>query len=344
MKNRALAADLLGRISLRRGDFATALDFATRSEQASEDIVRFNPGDLGSWVYLVRAGSRTATVLYEQGRLRDALAKLESYVSRADDERLPASAGAVFEDTWYDLAESQVELGMRADAERTLVSAAVATEVGAAQFAEGNPRRRMALGRPQAERAWLALRAGEAETAFRGFQSIVAELDQIEFPPDEQLGQSIRDEYVSWTLGALSDAAIQLSRFPEAEAAARRRMALPDSRFGDMVRERADRHLKLAFALAKLGRTTEAREVLEPALDYFRARRAVGSAGTQFQLEYAEVLYVSAIAQEDDAAGRLARQQALSAATTELDGLADEARQLLAARMLRERIASARLM
>jgi hypothetical protein len=237
-----------------------------------------------------------------------------------------------------------VELGLRADAERTVASAAAATEVGAAQFGEGSPRRRMALGRPKAERAWHALLAGEAETAFRGFESIIAELDQIEFPPDEQLGQSIRVEYTSWTLGALTDAAIQLSRFPEAEAAARRRMALPDSSFGDVVREKADRHLRLAFALAMLGRTTEAREVLEPALEYFRERRAAGSAGTQFHLEYAEALYVSAIAQEADDAGRRARQQALAAATTELDRLSDEARQLLAARMLRERIAAARLM
>jgi tetratricopeptide (TPR) repeat protein len=202
----------------------------------------------------------------------------------------------------------------------------------------------MTLGRPRAERAWLALQAGEAETAFRDFQSIVAELDQIEFPPDDQLGQTIRNDYLSWTLGALSDAAIQLSRFPEAEAVARRRMALPDSAFGDVVRERADRHLRLAFALAKLGRNAEAREALEPALEYFRAREATGSAGTNFHLDYAEALYVSAIAQEDDDAGRRARQQALAAATTELDGLSDEARQLLAARMLRERIAAGRPM
>jgi tetratricopeptide (TPR) repeat protein len=344
MKNRALAADLLGRIALRQGDFATALEFATRSEEASEDIVRFNPGDIGSWVYLSRAGNRTAAVLYEQGRLRDALAKLQATVARADDERLAPSAAAVFEEAWYELAESQVELGRRADAERTLVSAAAATEMAAAQFAEGSPRRRMTAGRPRAERAWLALVAGDAETAFRDFQSIVSEFGTMEFPPDEQLAQSIRDDALSWTLGALTDAAIQLSRFTEAEAAARRRVALPDSAFGDVVREKADRQLRLAFALAKQGKTTEAREVLEPALEYFRERRATGSAGTRFRLEYAEALYVSAIAQEDDAAGRRAREQALAAATAELDRLSDEARQLLAARMLRERIASARLM
>jgi hypothetical protein len=344
MKNRALAADLLGRIAMRRGDFATASEYAARSEQASEDIVRFNPSDVGSWVYLVRAGNRVANVLYQQGRLREALAKFESNVARAGDGRLPPSAVAMFEDAWYDLAESQVELGLRADAKRALVSAAAATEASAAQFAAGSPRRQLTLGRPRAERAWLALQAGEAGTAFREFQSIVAELEKLEFPSDDQLGQSIRDDSLSWMLGALTDAAIQLSRFPEAETAARRRMALPDSAFGDAVRERADRQLRLAFALSKLGRTREAREVLEPALEYFRARRAVGGAGTQFHLEYAELLYVSAIAQDDDAAGRRAREQALAAATAELDRLSDEARQLRAARMLRERIAVARLM
>ena len=84
--------------------------------------------------------------------------------------------------------------------------------------------------------------------------------------------------------------------------------------------------------------------MLAPALEYFRERRAAGSAGTHFHLDYAEALYVSAIAQDDDAAGRRAREQALAAASTELDRLSEEARQLLAARMLSEWIASARLM
>jgi len=344
MSNRALAADLLGRIALRRGDFATALEFATRSEEASEDIVRFNPSDLVSWVFLVRAGNRTADVLYEQGRLREALAKLESNVALADDERTPPGAAEMFEEAWYQLAESQVELGRRADAERTLVSAAAATEVAAGQFAEGSPRRRLTAGRPRAERAWLALVAGDAETAFRDFQSIVAELDQIEIPPDEQLAGSLRNDYLSWTLGAQTDAAIQLSRFRDAEAAARRRVAIPDVTLGNVIQEQANRQLRLAFALAKQGKTTEAREALEAALEYFRERRADGSAGTRFHLEYARALYVSALAQEGDAAGRRAREQALEDATAELDGLSDEARQLYAARLLRDWIAAARLM
>jgi tetratricopeptide (TPR) repeat protein len=344
MKNRALAADLLGRIALRRGDFVTAMDFATRSEQASEDIVRFNPGDIGSWVYLVRASDRVANVLYQQGRLREALAKLEAATELADDERLPPSAAAVFEDLWYQLAEAQTALGMRAAAERTLVSAAAATELSASQFAEGSPRRRMTLGRPMAERPWLALQAGEPATAYEGFQPVIEELEKLQFPDDDQLGRTIRGDYLSWLLRAQGDAAIQLSRYAEAEALARRRITLPEPGFGDVAREKADRQQQLALALAKQGRTGEAREALEPALEHHRKRRADGGTGTDFQLTFAEALYASAIAQEDDAAGRRVRQQALEAATAELDGLSDEARQLQATRLLRDWIAAARLM
>jgi tetratricopeptide (TPR) repeat protein len=342
MKNRALAADLLGRIAMRRGDFATAMDFAKRSEEASEDIVRFNPGDIGSWVYLARANDRVANVLYQQGRLREALAKLESATALAGDERLPPSAAAVFEDLWYQLAELQTALGMRAAAERTLVSAAAATEVGASQFAEGSARRRMTLGRPMAERPWLALQVGEPAAAYQGFQPVIEELDQLQFPDDDRLGRDIRGDYLSWVLRGQGDAAIQLSRYAEAEALARRRITLPDAAFGDVVRERADREQQLGLALAKLGRGGEAREALEPALEHHRKRRADGENGTEFHLAFAQALYASAIAQEDDAAGRRARQQALEAATAELDALSDEARQLHAARLLHDWIAAAR--
>jgi len=140
------------------------------------------------------------------------------------------------------------------------------------------------------------------------------------------------------------EAILRLSRYAEAEAAARRRIALPDPGFGDVTRERSDRRQRLALALAKQGRSAEAREVLEPALEHHRKRRADGETGTEFRLTFAEALYTSAIAQEDDAAGRRARAQALEAATAELDGLSDEARQLQAARLLRQWIAAARVM
>jgi tetratricopeptide (TPR) repeat protein len=202
----------------------------------------------------------------------------------------------------------------------------------------------MTLGRPMAERPWLALQAGEPAAAYEGFQPVIQELDQLQFPDDDRLGGEIRSDYLSWALRSQGDAAIQLSRYAEAEALARRRIALPDAAFGDVVRERADREQQLGLALAKLGRSGEAREVLERALEHHRKRRAEGETGTEFRLSFAEALYAGAIAQENDAAGRRARQQMLEAATAELDGLSDEARQLHAARLFREWIAAARLM
>ena len=46
MRNRALAADLLGRLALRRHDYAAAAEYGARSELAGESYVQFNPSDL----------------------------------------------------------------------------------------------------------------------------------------------------------------------------------------------------------------------------------------------------------------------------------------------------------
>ena len=59
MANRALAADLLGRLAIRRHDYAVATEYAAKSAEAGESYVRFNPSDLNSWVYWIR-GARTA--------------------------------------------------------------------------------------------------------------------------------------------------------------------------------------------------------------------------------------------------------------------------------------------
>ena len=60
MANRALAADLLGRLAIRRHDYAVATDYAAKSAEAGENYVRFNPSDLNSWVYWIRGAEQQA--------------------------------------------------------------------------------------------------------------------------------------------------------------------------------------------------------------------------------------------------------------------------------------------
>jgi len=98
----------------------------------------------------------------------------------------------------------------------------------------------------------------------------------------------------------------------------------------------------LAFAIAKQGRDAEARTVLAPALQYYRNEKMANSTGVLFRRDYAEALYVSALAQGNDAAGRSARQQALAQATEVLAGASAEARQAVEVRELAGWIAAAR--
>ena len=69
---------------------------------------------------------------------------------------------------------------------------------------------------------------------------------------------------------------------------------------------------------------------------------AAGAKGTGFRLDYAYALYVNALAQPADPAGRSARAAGLKEAAAQLAGLSAEARALTDVRQLGDRIAEAR--
>jgi hypothetical protein len=153
--------------------------------------------------------------------------------------------------------------------------------------------------------------------------------------------QQGRNGVLHWMLDIEAESALRVNRHQQAEVAARRRLDLPPSVFGDPVEDKARQQLQLAHALARQGRGAEAREALAPAMDHYRAMRVAGASGTDFRLRHAQALIVSALAQEDDPAGRNARQQALSGAAAELASVSDEVRQLRGTRELSTWIATA---
>jgi hypothetical protein len=342
MKNRALAADLLGRIAMRRQDFATAAEYTARSEQAGEDIVRFNPGDLGSWQYWVRGRDQAAEILLQQGKVSESIAKRYSIVALADDDRLTTSLAPMLDDAWYGLAELQMELGQTAAAERSFAAGVRATEEAAAQFPEGSPRRVLAMTRPPIMQALLSLRAGNFAAAFDQAAAAVRHVDELAVGSDAASVAQARNGALHGLLETIGDAAMHLGRYEDAEAAVRRHDALPPSPFGDPSMHKALRQVELARALVAQGRITEAQATLDPALAYYRGLKKIGASGTDFRRSYAEALYVEALLQGANPAGRKARQQALDDASVELAGASDEARQLRSVRELSDEIAAAR--
>jgi hypothetical protein len=111
-------------------------------------------------------------------------------------------------------------------------------------------------------------------------------------------------------------------------------LSLPPAAFGDPVREEADEQIALAHALVRQGKRSEATEVLVPALEYLGTMRNVETPSVTIRGMYVEAMYVTALTQADDAAGRRARREALDQASNELSQVSTEVRQLSEAREL----------
>ena len=90
------------------------------------------------------------------------------------------------------------------------------------------------------------------------------------------------------------------------------------------------------------GRDAEARETLQPALDYYAQQFKADAQGTTFRHDYAYALYVSAITQPADAAGRKQRKNDLAEASKLIAGASKEARQLTNMRYVANLISEAR--
>ena len=345
MKNRSLAADLLGQIAMRRGDPATAEQHLARAEQAGEDIVRFNPGDLGSWQYLVRALSRSADLLWQQGRVSDAVAKAQSIVGLANDDRLTASVAPMLEGVWFWLAEMQMDLGQTEAAERSFAAGVEAMEQAAAQYPADSPRRVLAMATAPAEGARLSLRAGRYAAALDQSSAIVRRLDDLAAETastDVAIQRRISSGPLHGLLEVVFSAAIRLGQYDVAEAAARRHDALPPGQVTDPDLHKAARQVEIARALVGQGKRAEARATLEPALPLLRDRASTGTIALDMRQSLAEALHVAALAQADDPAGLAEKRRLLDQASAILAGASAEARQLRTARELSEEIATAR--
>ena len=191
-------------------------------------------------------------------------------------------------------------------------------------------------------KARLQLQLGDYSAAADQSRSVTSDLDKLKLPSDGSGAGQFRNNILHGSLSVLSAADLRLGRNEEAEAVARRRLTLPPNTFADPADQRARQQVMLAHALAKQGRGAEAREALAPALAHYRAEQKAGAAGTSFRYQYATALYVEAIAQGADAAGRQARQQALADAAEQLSQMSAEARQLGTLRELEGWIAAAR--
>ncbi len=267
MKNRALAAGLLGEIAMQRHDYVKAAEFAERSAVAGEDLVRFNPSDLGSWQYLIRGREQIADITFQQGNVDAAIAQSRETAALAKDERLKSSLDPMLEDTWYALAWSEAELGRREAAERTFDSAAKVGAESASQWAKDNPIRDLTTIRIALSRARLHFLLGDHQRALDEAMAGGRDLEARPTLRDDARAAQFYNNLTRWSLNVASESALRLGRLEEAEKLARRRQGLPPVSFGNAEANAAREQVLLAHILAAQGRGADAREALAPALE-----------------------------------------------------------------------------
>jgi tetratricopeptide (TPR) repeat protein len=344
MRNRALAADLLGQLAMRRHDYAAAAEYAARSELAGQNYVQFNPSDLSAWDYWIRGKDQGSDTLFERGRVLDSINALRAAVALEQDPRLPSSLGPQLNWTWAKLAGQEARTGQRAAAEKSLREAIRANdELFKVTGNTGQWREVLPLV-PDAWRQRLDLYFGDYPAALEGSTANARRLGGLQIPADEENAQRIRANLLRFALGTAAMAALRLGRDAEAESALRERLTLPPNPFSgaDPQDETSRSQVMLAHAVTRQGRHAEAREIVQPALERYRAAQARGAGGITFQRDLAYALYANAIAQDDDRAGRAQRQESLAEAAKLLSSLPAEAQQIWDMRTVTDLVAAAR--
>jgi len=170
---------------------------------------------------------------------------------------------------------------------------------------------------------------------------VIARVDAVKVPADDFGASILANNLLTGNLRTAASAALRLGRHAQAEALARRMLALPlDPTTEDDPRDRSSAaRTLLAEAVARQGRTGEAQSILQPALDYYQREQQAGEAGSTFRGSYAYALYVSALASDSDPAKR---EAALNAASALVKGASPEVQALADMRQLSDLIAGLR--
>ncbi|MGI8561642.1 MAG: hypothetical protein ACR2J7_09475, partial [Luteimonas sp.] len=343
--NRFFTSGLLSELAHRRHDDEAEVEYVQEAIRAGEDLVRFNPGDLGSWVWWFRGWQYAGEYEYERGEISQAMASARKALALAQDKRRPASLGPVVWAGWLTIASLQAELGDMRAAERSVQ--AMERDLGemTAQIPANDPRRRILPTLGQRFRGALQLVNGQPQAALRSATTVLQDLDRIQvMAGDLNSTDSLAYERRA-TLRIASLAALRLGRYDHAEALARRWLDAPRNVRGPSAypeQEDSETRSVLAHAVAKQGRHDEARTLLKPALEYYRREQQAGAHGTTYRMDFARALYVSALLRPTDAAGRTQRKAELAEAAGLIDGASAEARQLASMREVAGLVAAAR--
>ncbi len=338
--NRYYAAQLLGSLASRKHDAVGAVDYANRAGQAGEDLVRFNPADLASWQFWAGGKGQLGDVQLEQGLVAKSMATMRDVLTLAQDPRRPSSLGPVVWNRWGTLAALQARTGDAAAAEKSLQSFVRDRNELIATFTPDDSRRQLLVSAEQLLRSRLQYFKGDRERSLASATAAADAIGKVIVPERSRSAIILRDNFLRAALRTAAFSALQLGHGAQAEALARRWLAVPadPNSYADPRDETSRACAAIAHGLLMQSRSPDALVAVQPALDYYRSQEQAGAQEISFRYAYAYALYVSALAQPP---GQAQRGANLDAAAKLIDGASAEARELADMRELAGLIAAA---
>ncbi|HZX69192.1 MAG TPA: hypothetical protein VFE77_00070 [Rhodanobacter sp.] len=343
LSDRSWAAELIGTLADRQHDDATAAEYANRTVQAGEDEVRFNPSDLSGWQRWTTGMRQVADRQFERGEVTSTIGTMRSLLALENDKRLPSSLGPIVWFQWLSLASLQAQTGDSPAAAQSLKNFVRDAGEVVAPLAADDARRKLLVNPGQSLEATLQLTEGASQSAFANASEVINRIDAVKAPRGTN-GFLLKRNMLNGMLATASMAALRLGHYAQAEALARRWLALPGNPTSEADARNGTSRARstLANAIAMQGRNDQAQQALQPALTYYEGEQKAGADGTAFRNDYAYALYVSAIAAPGDGAGRKQRDAALTQAAGLIAGASKEAQQLADMRNTASLIAAAR--
>ncbi len=344
LSTRGLAQFFLALVEVARNRHEAAIDRLTAAEKASQDFLRASPTLTSSWELLAVVRAQSGAVRMQTGKVEEALVNLQSALDLVRSKKVSARAIGAPE-LAFTIAEWEARRGNQKASETALETAReLRAELQAG--AGGKPASAVVWAEDGAARirsiAWHLGRYEEvakgAETSrprcesLRGDGSLAVE----EKPAVERLIKAC-----DYDLGR---ALAMQERWSDAEGALRR--SLPPLQTAEQKARKAGSEapsrIWLALTLARQGRSEEARQIIDPSVDFLRSRLAAGDSRLQLRWNLAWALTMQAAAQDLGPEGAAQKREMLSDAEKMILTLPEQAKPLSDTRLVEQFIAAER--
>jgi hypothetical protein len=313
---------VLGGIHARRFHHAAALDSFQLSVQASLDLARFNPSDLGNWKLLSTRVQAVSALLFQAGRVAESLKGLAGLTR--------TNLGG-----WVSMAVIEAQRGDQAAAQEALLGLRNSLDSDAATIGMSEHVRRF-LYEPMFEtERQVRLAFGEDAAVLGMAHDALVRIEKLIRDEEHAANRALLNQRKRLALSDATCAALKLDRLEEAETNASTLLALPLVRSDSVelmkFRQPDDlgwARVLLAEVQVRKGQQTKALNTLEPALTLYRQMQVQGADFLTFRQRFARALYVQALAQPATVEGQAQRIDSLTEAAWLLNELTDEARRL----------------